>query len=238
MGNEGIRLLVVDDEVDLCHSIASYFEIFGYETVTANGGQEALDILDKESFQLVVTDVRMPKVSGVQLLDEIKKKDVDHPKVLVISGYADLPVEELYRKGADGFFSKPFDSRGMLEAIRKAIVPVEELWKRPPSVEPEHEVVFEGNFPCPGIAFGRGGFAVAHENEQWGVEDHVRIQIQLNVPDLPEIRGTGVVRWRNSGGPGGKPASGIEIVHLEDSCRSEFASWLRSHSGPPYIPVL
>ncbi|MCB9085954.1 MAG: response regulator [Bdellovibrionaceae bacterium] len=238
MGSEKVRLLIVDDEVDLCHSIASYFEIFGYETLTANGGQEALDLLNNETVQLVITDVRMPKVSGVQLLEAIKAKDVNHPKVLVISGYADLPVEELYNKGADGFFSKPFDSRGMLEAIRKAIVTLDELWKRPPSVEPEFELGFDDKISSGNIGFGRGGFSVAHGNEPWVVDDLIRFHLNLHDPNIPQVRGAGIVRWRKNGQSGGKSISGIEITYLDDACRSEFVKWLEKRPSAPYIPTL
>ena len=238
MESEDIRLLVVDDEVDLCRSIGNYFEIFGYQTKTVNGGQEALDILAQESFQLVITDIHMPKVDGVELLEKIKAKDVHIPKVLVISGDADLPVEELYNKGADGFFSKPFNSRGMLEAVCKATVPVEELWKQAPSIEPEHELTFSCDYPCKGIAFGRGGLSVAHDRALWGVDDMIRLQIKLNGTELPEIYGAGMVRWKNIYGQSGHQGSGIEITYLEESCRAEFSKWLIDLPGPAYIPIL
>lgn len=238
MSSEKIRLLIVDDEVDLSQSIATYFEIFGYECLIADSGQAAIDRLAKETVQLVLTDVRMPKVSGIQLLDTIKARNVNTPKVLVISGFADISNEELYHKGADGFFCKPFDSRGMLDAIRRATVSLDELWKRPPSVEPEYDFIFDEKLPSPKIRFGRGGFSFVHGAEGWGVDDQVRFQLRLHESDLPDIRGSGVVRWRKAGTTPSTSKSGIEISYLDDQCRGSFVKWLEKRLGIPFIPAL
>lgn len=136
------------------------------------------------------------------------------------------------------FFPSPLIPLGMLEAIRKAIVTLEELWKRPPSVEPEFELGFDEKLPSPNIGFGRGGFAVVHGSEPWGTDDIVRFYLNLHDPDLPEVRGAGVVRWRKNGQLGGKAISGIEITFLDDACRSQFVQWLGKRAAAPYIPTL
>jgi CheY-like chemotaxis protein len=83
-------------------------EVFDYKSVRAESGSEALDKLDKEEFAMVITDLRMPNMSGLELLKNIKAKDPALPVVL-ISGYS---VRELDHDPnavkPDGFLSKPF----------------------------------------------------------------------------------------------------------------------------------
>lgn len=237
MENSSVKILIVDDESDVCHSIASYFEIFGYETHTCYSGTEALELVNREKFHLVITDLRMPSVSGIEVLKAIKTKDRHYPKVYAISGYTDFSLEEIYSQGADGFLAKPFDSRGMLEAIRKATLPLGEIWKRRPSVEPNHEVMVQGHLSNNQIVLGRGGFAVGHDPSPWEVGDLIRLQIQIMEPSIPNLRGAGTVRWkRNHPRIEGQEMSGIEIVYLEDTCRDHFAKWLSQSDELSFIP--
>jgi YesN/AraC family two-component response regulator len=74
----------------------------------ASDGQDALDVIDKEDISMIITDMRMPKMSGLELLQAAKEKKPDLPVVL-ISGYSVDEVDsELVESMADGFLNKPF----------------------------------------------------------------------------------------------------------------------------------
>ncbi len=102
------QILIVDDNPNMSSLLAEMLEIFEFESKRAGNGQEALDILGNENFSLVITDLRMPEMSGSELLKNIKESHPDLP-VVVISGYNLAEDEDtLMANLADGFINKPF----------------------------------------------------------------------------------------------------------------------------------
>jgi DNA-binding NtrC family response regulator len=117
------QILIVDDNPNMSSLLAEMLEIFEFNSRRAGNGQEALDILNKDNFSMVITDLRMPEMSGSELLKSIKEKYPNLP-VVVISGY-NLAEEEdtLMATLADGFINKPFkmvDIEGLLQKFFKA----------------------------------------------------------------------------------------------------------------------
>lgn len=82
------RILVVDDDPEVRHVTASFLSGFGYDEIEASSGPAALDLLKRERFDLVVADLAMPGMSGVELASEIKTRDPGLP-VLILTGHAD-----------------------------------------------------------------------------------------------------------------------------------------------------
>jgi DNA-binding NtrC family response regulator len=117
------QILIVDDNPNMSSLLAEMLEIFEFDSQRAGNGQEAMDILGGDSFSMVITDLRMPEMSGSELLKNIKENHPDLP-VVVISGY-NLAEEEdtLLSELADGFINKPFkmvDIENMLNKFFKA----------------------------------------------------------------------------------------------------------------------
>ena len=109
--NDIKRLLIVDDEEALTFSL---YQIFinvpmKCEVLTASNGDEALVKIEKGQFDLVITDIAMPGINGLDLLSMIKAK---HPltKVIVITAYgSDENKDQAYQRGAEKYIEKPFD---------------------------------------------------------------------------------------------------------------------------------
>ncbi len=115
------RVLVVDDERDLAESCAFFLERAGYEAHCADSAPAALDQLARLPFQLVISDVRMPRMSGMDLLGEIKQRDPD-VEVLLITGYPDLSMAvKAIKQGAFDYLSKPYSEKDLMERVAKAI---------------------------------------------------------------------------------------------------------------------
>lgn len=116
-------ILVVDDEP---HSLFGLSEILteeGFHTITAESGREAIEKLEKDSVNLVITDERMPDLTGMELLSEIKRRGFDIPVILITAyGSVSMAVEAL-KKGAFYFFEKPIfnNLERFLTIIRQAI---------------------------------------------------------------------------------------------------------------------
>lgn len=104
-------ILVVDDDEILLEIYMEEFQLLGARVVIAASGNEAIDILKQSmDFDVIITDVQMPNGDGISVLNHLKSKE-SRPRisVIMISGYTDLPKDELLRKGADGVLSKPFE---------------------------------------------------------------------------------------------------------------------------------
>ncbi len=119
------HILVVDDEEIICQQLQRLYTYGGYTVEVAHSGEAALERLEKRDIDLVVTDVRLPGISGVDLTVEIKKNYPDVP-VIVITGHAaiDCAVEVL-KSGASDFIVKPFGAEAIQESTRAAL---EKAW--------------------------------------------------------------------------------------------------------------
>ncbi|MBW1934930.1 MAG: endopeptidase La [Deltaproteobacteria bacterium] len=111
------RILVVDDEKTTRMNLEHVLSKEGYEVGTASSGVEALDLLDKNSFDVIVTDLKMEKVDGLGVLEQAKAKD-PAIEVIMITGYATVPkAVEAMQKGSYQFLAKPLK----LDEVRSAV---------------------------------------------------------------------------------------------------------------------
>jgi len=104
----GKTILIVDDNPNMSSLLVEMLEVFQYEAQRANDGFDALDKIEKNDYAMVITDMRMPKMTGLELLQAIKEKRPNLP-VVMISGYSveDCDSDTVKTK-ADGFLNKPF----------------------------------------------------------------------------------------------------------------------------------
>ena len=101
-------ILIVDDNPNMSSLLTEMLEIFDYDSVQADCGEAALQELEKGKFSLVITDMKMPNMSGLELMVKVKEKNPNMPVVL-ISGYSvDSMTNENSEMKPDGFLSKPF----------------------------------------------------------------------------------------------------------------------------------
>jgi DNA-binding NtrC family response regulator len=115
------RILVVDDEPIACSRLKTALEKHGYTVQTCRGGAEAIMLLRTESFQVVVSDLRMDDVSGLDVLDLVRAQHPSTPMIL-ITGYATVEVaREALAKGAFDFIAKPFRPQDLRAIIERAL---------------------------------------------------------------------------------------------------------------------
>lgn len=111
------RILVVDDELMMLDLLERFLGDQGYEVISARDGKQALDIFRANSCDLIITDMRMPRMDGLQLLKAVKDADSRLP-VVFISGFGEAEtVVEALKAGAENFLAKPLD----LEHLKKVI---------------------------------------------------------------------------------------------------------------------
>lgn len=108
MAGRRVTILVVDDDADIAAEIAGAFARKGCEVRTANSGNAARALLELESVDAVLTDIRMPDGGGVELLQWLRTSGRTTP-AFVMTGYSDFALDDAMRAGTAGLFGKPFD---------------------------------------------------------------------------------------------------------------------------------
>ena len=123
-----IRLLIVDDEVDICDFLKGFFGERDFQVFVAHNGKEALRVVEKESPQMVLLDIKMPVMDGMDTLKEIKKVDGSCRVIMMTKIDDPRMVEEAKKLGACEYLTKPL----LLDNFEKTILGMaEEISGRP-----------------------------------------------------------------------------------------------------------
>lgn len=116
------KILIVDNEPDMLLLLSMLIrENTSYETMTTNNPLEALELIKKGGFSLVITEMKMPVLDGILLLDAIKRIDSNMPVIIMAKYGAVESALEAMRKGAFDFITKPFRKEQILFSIDKAL---------------------------------------------------------------------------------------------------------------------
>jgi DNA-binding NtrC family response regulator len=114
------KILIIDDERSIRRALREILEFEGYQVYEAENGQEGLDLLKSNQYDLVFCDIKMPILDGMEVLEAIKKTENDTPFIM-ISGHGTIETAvEAIRKGAFDFIEKPLDLNRILVTLRNA----------------------------------------------------------------------------------------------------------------------
>lgn len=115
-----IKILVIDDEEDIVRVLSISLRADGYEVFQAFNGEEGLDVFENEAPDIVLTDIKMPGMSGIEVLQKIKERDNDS-EVIIITGHGDIDnAIEALKYGASDFINKPVRDEALSIALQRA----------------------------------------------------------------------------------------------------------------------
>ncbi len=120
MGTEKVSVLVVDDDVDILKPMSDVLSEKGYLVETAKTGGEALERVKEGGFNIALIDIRLPDMSGVEVLKELRRREITTLGIM-ITGYASLEnaITSL-NEGAFAYLQKPLDMGKVLETVKRA----------------------------------------------------------------------------------------------------------------------
>ena len=115
------RILLVDDEADIRLLVSARLNAMGYDTATAGDGQEGLNLARKESFDLILLDLMLPKLDGYKVCRMLKfDKTHEHTPVIIFSSKGSDADKKLAEEvGADGYITKPFEQSVFSSTLQK-----------------------------------------------------------------------------------------------------------------------
>lgn len=115
------KILIIDDEKSIRNTLKEILSYEGYEVTEAQDGIEGLKFVEKDKFDIILSDIKMPKMDGIEVLEKLQEISPETP-VVMISGHGNIDTAvEAIRKGAFDYISKPLDLNRMLVTIRNAM---------------------------------------------------------------------------------------------------------------------
>lgn len=124
------RLLIVDDEAEIRELLSRHFRYLGYEVSLAINGEDALDKMESERVDVVVSDIKMPRMDGVMLLERLRR---EYPMVRVIMMTGHVAQEAILacmREGAETCIFKPLEDLSELEnSVQNAVSTLQRWWQ-------------------------------------------------------------------------------------------------------------
>lgn len=124
------RILLVDDEIELLEGLKRHFEVEGLKVETCSSAESALKLVQEKNFNIIMTDIKMPGMDGVELLRAIKDMN-PLCNVMIMTAYSNMSyLLDCFSAGACDYFAKPFqDMDEVIDALKTAIERVTR-WKK------------------------------------------------------------------------------------------------------------
>lgn len=230
-------ILIVDDEPDICDLFAFHFGSKGFKTLTAASSREAIQILENEQVEAILSDVRMPGGSGTELLTWTRRQLPQNLVFVLMTGYSDLSLETAFSLGAHGLFHKPLALPEVSLYIEKCLKnktdrgPAQRRSERCPTTCDAVFSIHSGEhisqaIPAKVADIGRGGAFLTLQGVVPAVGTEVSFRFTTD-GDLSEmIEGVGVckwIKWQDNGSPN-PTGFGLEFTKMPpDSVERLFA---------------
>lgn len=237
----GKTFLVVDDETDLRDIVASELEFMGAKVYQAENISGAEKILNETTIDLVVSDIRMPGGTGIDLLNHIKAKNVQSPPIILITGFADITVEDAFNQGAEALMNKPFKLDDLIKLAVKFTHSLRSRYSEEVSgARKELKLTIpdsiQNRIDAKEFLLGRGGLALKfpYEGTKFELGDVIKFNLKF---DGVTLEGSAVCRWFKLGEQGSFKASlGIEFMHLSDESLNYLLDFWQNELPVSYIP--
>jgi CheY-like chemotaxis protein len=228
-------ILVVDDEVVLLNIFMRWIEREGARVFTARNGVEALQLLEANPVDMIISDVRMPKMDGIELARRVRKIGRYFPKIIFVSGFGNIDERECCDLGIEFKLAKPIRRDSLVSTVQMCLTSRDQLWRGPPELTAERtlDVDFQSLREAEDrglIGFGYGGICVhsapfVHDGETIGL--NVRF-----AADHHAIAGQGVVRWTAAD----EQQFGIMISYVDDRNRAWLVDLPERKRAVSFIP--
>ena len=112
-------VLIVDDQPELLSVMSMYFKHYGYQFFAAGSAAAAYDIINTEKIDLVICDMVMPDVNGLDLFKKVREKFPSTPYFIFCSGLCEIPLKKPYPDGVLGFVQKPFSMMDLMDSVEE-----------------------------------------------------------------------------------------------------------------------
>lgn len=113
-----VQLLIVDDEEGILEVLQANFELDGFKVLCATGGNDAFDLIKNNTIDFIISDIRMPNGDGISLLKNVKAHYPESPKIVMVSGFAEISAAEVKNLGGIDLITKPADIDALVDLVK------------------------------------------------------------------------------------------------------------------------
>lgn len=235
-------ILVVDDETDLRDIVASEFDFMGAKVFQAENISVAQKLISENNIDLIVSDIRMPGGTGIDLLDILKKKNVSNPPILLITGFADITVEDAFDKGAEALISKPFKLDDLIQQAVRYTSPMESRFSEKTlgtsSLTAEYSETLAERMASRKFLLGRGGISACLELKGRRCDISELVNFSFKFTDI-HLEGVGICRWNKLAEHAeGFNCLGFEFLYLDQKSLNFLVEFLKRDETRAFIPAL
>ncbi len=237
-----LKALVVEDQELFREAVADELSYFGFKVTTAEDGEAGLKAIHAETFDLILSDVRMPNKDGRWLLNELRKTQKSAPPFVFMSGFSDLSRQDAFDMGADGFLSKPLNNERLAALLAKLSRPAESRWITQPVDKPL--IIIKKQFESldsphatESALLGRGGMFLPLPQPLLKTGDLISFDVEFTTGMIRRLEGAGTIMWtRDQEAPELPTGYGIEFDYIADSSRPDWLKYIHSREIVSVIP--
>ena len=249
MTNEQTKVvLIVEDEKFMRDVLQLHLRDHGFKILEAENGAEALQTVRRQTVDLVIADIHMPVMNGVELLKEVRELNPALPPFVFTTSFSDISSEEALDLGAEAFLRKPLHKKELLEIVEKALVPKHKRWTQGAILSESarrFDFTVDGDHYCrtPGgvvedVEIGQGGMFLPVANDFPRSFEVIKFKVDSGRVELGVLEGVGQVRWvRQEWSPGLMMGIGVEFLELEAQARAKLLKYLDVIQPKQYIPI-
>lgn len=236
------RVLVIDDEEMICEFVASGLTERGMRAHTLTDPSKALEMISKFNIDFVVCDIRMPTLSGMDVLKAVRSTFRCWPYFIFITGYPDFSLEECMHNGAAGFLEKPLDIDRLFKTIMGHLAESGDERAELLAANAADPIVLDETYRLGSGDIGFGGAFIpmdtgAQKKTRLGIGSVVDLVLSpTKVSETLKVRGQ-VVWKRASKDANLKAGVGVRFLKMSDRDQSVLDSYLRDHEVTSFIPI-
>jgi CheY-like chemotaxis protein len=228
-------ILVVDDELELLEIFSAWLGRYGFRVFTAPNGAEALKVLRAQRVDVILSDIRMPIMDGVALVQNLNQMEMTPPKIIFVTGYGNISRREIFAMGVEALLDKPLSRPVLIEALDRCLMDSAEKWLTPSPLPIAQRIQLELQglkeaTAASAFSLGRGGCCVTCDlplKEGSPVELSIRFAREGLV-----LEAQGTVVWVDAE----QKKAGIAFDFLQPQCRPWVLARINSENPRSFIP--
>jgi len=235
MRTDEASILVVDDELELLEIFSAWLGHSGFRVFTAPNGAEALKVLQARKVDVLLSDIRMPIMNGVDLVRNLNQMETPPPKIIFVTGYGNFSRREIFGLGVEALLDKPLSRPILLDALDRCLMDSADKWLTPSPQPITQRIVLELEglkeaATASTFTLGRGGCCVACDLPL-KEESPVDLSVRFAREGLG-LEAQGTVAWVDTE----QKKTGVAFDYLQPECRPWVLARINSENPRSFIP--
>jgi CheY-like chemotaxis protein len=232
MRTDQASILVVDDELELLEIFSAWLGRYGFRVFTAHNGAEALKLLRVQGVDVLLSDIRMPVMDGVALVQNLKTPP---PKIIFVTGYGNISRREIFAMGVEALLEKPLSRPALIEALERCLMDSADKWLTPSPLPIAQRILLQLEglkeaTAASAFSLGRGGCCVACDLP---LKEGLPVELSIRFArEGLSLEAQGTVVWVDAE----QKKAGVAFDFLQPECRPWVLDRINSENPRSFIP--